>query len=108
MNKKITRKSQASVVAKNPKQLAHALGLSASHAEEWQIQFALYRHLKEIVAAQPTTHAEIAKKAGTSRTKITAILNGNLEHVSSDLLVRILAALNYKVRVSVHRTKAAA
>jgi transcriptional regulator with XRE-family HTH domain len=50
---------------------------------------------------QGITHAEVAKRAGTSRTRVTAILNGDLDHVSSDLLVRILAGLGYRVRVSV-------
>jgi predicted XRE-type DNA-binding protein len=54
------------------------------------------------------THAEIARRAGTSRTRVTAILNDDLEHVSSDLLIRILASLGYRVRVSVVRSDSAA
>jgi len=41
------------------------------------------------------------QRASTSRTGVTAILNGDLDHVSSDLLVRILAGLGHRVRVSV-------
>jgi transcriptional regulator with XRE-family HTH domain len=49
------------------------------------------------------THAEIAKRAGTSRTRVTAILNDNIDEVSSDLLIRILGSLGYRVTVSVRR-----
>ena len=60
------------------------LGLSAVAAQEWQVQYALLKRLKEVVHKQKITHAEIARRAGTSRTRVTAILNDDLEHVSSD------------------------
>jgi predicted XRE-type DNA-binding protein len=96
------------IVAKTPEDLATALGLSAAEAKEWQVQHALLKRLKEIVQREKFTHAHIATKAGTSRTRITAILNDNLEHVSSDLLIRILGSLGYQVKVSVTRADRAA
>jgi predicted XRE-type DNA-binding protein len=96
------------IVAKSPEALAEALGLSAADAKQWQVQHALLKKLKEIAKRQRLTHAQIADRAGTSRTRVTAILNGRLEHVSSDLLIRILTSLGYRVRVSVHRSNAAA
>src|SRR5579864_8816296 len=96
------------VVASTPEGLAGALGLSAAAAREWQVQHVLLKRLKEIVRRQPMTHAEIARRAGTSRTRVTAILNDDLEHVSSDLLIRILGSLGYRVRVSVVRSGSAA
>jgi predicted XRE-type DNA-binding protein len=95
-------------VAKTPEQLAAALGLSAADAKEWQVQYELLKRLKEIVKREKITHAEIAKRAGTSRTRVTAILNDNVEHVSTDLLIRILASLGYRVRISVSRVETAA
>jgi predicted XRE-type DNA-binding protein len=95
-------------VATTPEELAGALGLSAAEAKEWQVQYALLKRLKEIARRQKITHLEIAHRAGTSRTRVTAILNDNLEHVSSDLLIRILASLGYRVRVSVVRSDSAA
>src|ERR1039457_4977124 len=95
-------------VAKTPEELAGALGLSAAAAKEWQVQYALLKRLKEIARRQKITHAEIAMRAGTSRTRVTAILNDDLEHVSSDLLIRILGSLGYRVRVSVVRSDSAA
>jgi predicted XRE-type DNA-binding protein len=96
------------IVAKTPEELAGILGLSEATAREWQVQHMLLKRLKEIVHTQRITHAAIAKRAGTSRTRVTAILNDDLEHVSSDLLIRILASLGYRVKVSVVRSDSAA
>ena len=97
-----------SIVATTPEELAGALGLPAAATKEWQVQRDLLRRLKQVARRQKITHAEIAKRAGTSRTRVTAIMNDDLEHVSSDLLIRILASLGYRVRVSVVKTDAAA
>jgi predicted XRE-type DNA-binding protein len=95
-------------VASTPEELAAVLGLSAADAEEWRVQHVLLQGLKEIVRRQEITHAEIARRAGTSRTRVTAILNDDLEHVSTDRLIRILASLGYRVRASVVRARKAA
>jgi len=95
-------------IAKTPEELAGALGLPAVAAREWQVQHSLVKRLKAVVKEQKITHAEIAKRAGTSRTRVTAILNDDLQHVSSDLLIRILASLGYRVKVSVVRAGTAA
>jgi predicted XRE-type DNA-binding protein len=96
------------IVAKTPEELAGVLGLSSVAAKEWQVQYALLKRLKEIAHRQKITHAEIARRAGTSRTRVTAILNDDIAHVSSDLLIRILGSLGYRVRVSVVRSDSAA
>jgi predicted XRE-type DNA-binding protein len=96
------------IIARTPEELAGALGLSGTEAKEWQVQHVLLKRLKEIARKRKITHADIAKEAGTSRTRVTAILNDDLEHVSSDLLIRILASLGYRVRVSVVRSDTAA
>jgi predicted XRE-type DNA-binding protein len=96
------------IVARTAEDLAEALGLEAAAAKEWQVQYALLKRLKEIVRRKGITHAEVAKRAGTSRTRVTAILNDDLEHVSSDLLIRIIGSLGYRVNVSVVRADTAA
>ena len=94
------------IVAATPEALAGALGLSSTEVKEWQVQHALVMRLQEIAREHRFTHAEIARRSGTSRTRVTAILNDQIDDVSSDLLIRILAALGYRVSVSV--TKIAA
>ena len=96
------------IVARTPEDLADALGLQRTAAKEWQFQHTLLARLKEIVRRQDITHAEIARRAGTSRTRVTSILNDDLRHVSSDLLIRILGALGYRVKVSVVKSDSAA
>lgn len=94
------------VVAKTPEALAKALGLPAADAKEWQVQRELAARLAEIARKYKYTHAQIAARSGTSRTRVTAILNDDLQHVSTDLLIRILASLGYRVRVSVVKSAA--
>ena len=101
-------RKQHDVVARTPGELAGLLGLSDGAAQEWRLQSALLKRLKIVARRERLTHAEIAKRAGTSRTRVTAILNDDLDHVSSDLLVRILASLGYRVRVSVVKPRVAA
>ena len=96
------------IVAATPEALAGALGLSSTEVKEWQVQHVLLKRLQEITRAHRFTHAEIARRSGTSRTRVTAILNDDLEHVSTDLLIRILASLGYRVKVSVVRASNAA
>jgi predicted XRE-type DNA-binding protein len=96
------------VIARTPEELARVPGLSKLDAREWQVQQVLQKRLKDIARRSGITHQEIAKRAGTSRTRVTAILNDDLNHVSSDLLIRILASLGYRVRVSVVKSGAAA
>ncbi|MBY0504588.1 MAG: helix-turn-helix domain-containing protein [Bryobacteraceae bacterium] len=97
-----------SVTAKTPETLAQTLGLSGIEAQEWQVQHALLKRLRQIVSGAGLTHAEVAQRGGSSRTRVTSILNGNLDNVSSDLLIRLLAALGYRVKVSVSRVDTAA
>jgi len=96
------------IVARTPDDMAEVLGIPRAEAREWQFQHTLLARLKEITRQQRITHAEIARQAGTSRTRVTAILNDDLRHVSSDLLIRILASLGYRVKVSVVRSDSAA
>lgn len=93
----------SSVVAKTPEALARALGLSGVESQEWQVQHALLKRLRQVVRAESLTHAEVAERGGSSRTRVTAILNGNLDNVSTDLLIRLLSGLGYRVKVSVSR-----
>jgi hypothetical protein len=96
------------VTAKTPEALARALGLSGVEAQEWQVQHSLLKRLREAVRDGGWTHAEVARRGGSSRTRVTGILNGNLDNVSSDLLIRLLGGLGYRVRVTVSRVDSAA
>ena len=53
----------------------------------------LLRLLVELVRESGLTHTEVARKAGASRTRGRAILNGQSTGVSTGFLLRILYAL---------------
>lgn len=96
------------VVVRGPDELARTLGLSSAESEECRVQHALLERLRKIVRDEALTHAEVARRGRSSRTRVTAILNGNLDNVSSDLLIRLLRGLGYRVKVSVSRIDSAA
>lgn len=96
------------IVARTAVELARALNLPPAAGREWEVQSMLTEKLIRIVSRLGLTHAQVARKAGTSRTRITSILNHNLKHVSTDLLIRILGSLGYQVNITVSRDKLAA
>jgi predicted XRE-type DNA-binding protein len=91
------------LVARNSKELAEVLGLTDADRVALEIQFELAEQIGVEVRRAGMTHAQLAELAGASRPRVTAILNGNLDGVSTDLLLRILAALGVRVRLRFHR-----
>ncbi len=86
--------------------LVHALGLSAVDTAEMEFRSELTIVLAKIIQAGRLTHAAIAKRAGTSRTRVTAIVNGNTHGVSTDVLIRVLAATGHRAEVRVKKVAA--
>jgi transcriptional regulator with XRE-family HTH domain len=77
-------------------ELAKVLGLEKEDAVAMEFRARLNKKIVELAKARGVTHAELAEKAGASRTRITAILNGQTMGVSTDFLLRILYALGCK------------
>jgi predicted XRE-type DNA-binding protein len=92
------KKTKAFVV-RNAGELARALGLRPADRAEIELRSDLNSKIAEVVAREGLTHAEVAKLARTSRTRVTAILNRNTKDVSTDLLLRVLYALGYTAKV---------
>jgi predicted XRE-type DNA-binding protein len=86
--------------------LGKALGLSAAETGEMEFRSELTCELIRIIHGGALTHADIAKRAGTSRTRVTAIANGNTRGISTDLLIRVLSATGYKVELRVRKAVA--
>ena len=99
---------RTTVVARTVDELAEALGLSAQDAIEIEVRSALNDRIIEIVQRSRLTHAQVAKSARTSRSRVTAILNRDTHGVSTDLLLRILGALGYRATLKFTRIRAAA
>ena len=101
-----TTKAQKNVTVRTAEELGRALGLSMADTAEIEFRSELTVALAKIIQAGRLTHADIAKGAGTSRTRVTAIANGNTHGVSTDVLIRVLAATGYRAEVRVKRAAA--
>jgi predicted XRE-type DNA-binding protein len=91
------------IVAKNAGELAEVLGLDRAAGIELAVRSALNTKIVEVVAKKGLTHAEVAALAGTSRSRITAMLNRNTKDISTDLMLRVLGALGVSARVTFGR-----
>jgi predicted XRE-type DNA-binding protein len=87
------------IVARNAKELADILGLSPADGLEIEIRSDLNDKIVEVIEKKGLTHAQVAKLAKTSRTRVTAILNRNTHDVSTDLMLRVLASLGVQAKL---------
>jgi predicted XRE-type DNA-binding protein len=94
------------VTVRTAEDLGQALGLSAADTAKMEFRSELTVALTKIIQAGRLTHAAIAKSAGTSRTRVTAIANGNVHGVSTDVLIRVLAATGHRAEVRVKKAAA--
>jgi predicted XRE-type DNA-binding protein len=92
-------KKHNQIVARNASELAEALGLSPAEGLEMEIRSDLNDKIIETVKKKKLTHAQVAKLAKTSRTRITAIMNRNTKDISADLMLRILAAMGVYAKI---------
>src|SRR5450432_444491 len=90
------KKRKETVTVLNAFELAEAIGLDKEDAIAMEFRARLNKKIVDLVKAKDLTHVEVAKRAKASRTRITAILNGQTQGVSTDFLLRILYALGCK------------
>ena len=77
--------------------------VSPADGIEIQLRSDLDGKIIEAVNKVGLTHVQVAKLARTSRSRTTAILNRNTKDVSTDLMLRILACLGYRAKVTFSR-----
>jgi len=92
------KKSKATIT-KTATELAEALGLTPADGLEIEIRSDLNDKIVQVVEKKGLTHAQVAKLAKTSRTRVTAIMNRNTFEISTDLMLRILAALGVQAKL---------
>jgi predicted XRE-type DNA-binding protein len=92
--------------AKTAEDLGRALGLSPAETGEMEFRSELTCAVAKIIRKGRHTHAEIAERAGTSRSRVTAIANGNTQGISTDLLIRVLSATGHKAELRVRKSAA--
>jgi predicted XRE-type DNA-binding protein len=92
------KKSKATV-ARTAAELAKALGLTPADGAEIELRSDLNSKIVEVVQRKSLTHAQVARRARTSRTRVTAIMNRNTKDISTDLMLRVLYALGYTAKI---------
>lgn len=83
------------IITKNAYELADAA--------ELDFRSKLNKKIIQIIEKKKITHAELAKKMGTSRTRVTSLLNESRSDYSTDFLLRMLGALDYKIEFKVSK-----
>src|SRR5258706_1621506 len=91
------------IVARNAAELAEVVGLSRADGMETEVGSELNDKIIDVVKRSALTHGQVSKLAHTSRTRVTAIMNRNTADISTDLMLRVLARLGYRVRLSFSR-----
>jgi predicted XRE-type DNA-binding protein len=91
------------IVVRNVGDLAEALGFDRAEGVAIAVRSALNDKIVDVVRKRRLTHAEVAKLAGTSRTRVTAIMNRNTQSISTDLMLRILGSLGVAARITFGR-----
>jgi len=94
------KKNKKSIITKTPIELAAALGLDQSITLEWQLRSQVTDRIISVFDTQKMKITDLAKKAKTSRARITNILNGDTSGISLDVLLRVLSCMGQKVKVS--------
>jgi predicted XRE-type DNA-binding protein len=92
-------KKSRTIVTRNAAELAKALGLTPAAGAEIELRSHLNSKIVEVVQRKGLTHVQVARLAGTSRTRVTAIMNHNTKDISTDLLLRVLYALGYTAKI---------
>jgi predicted XRE-type DNA-binding protein len=96
-------RARKTVKARNARELADVLALSDADRAGIEVRLELAEKIGAETQRAGITQTRLARLAGTSRPRLTAILNGNLDGVSTDLLLRILAALGLRVQLRFRR-----
>ncbi len=97
------KKKTKGVVARTASELAEVLGLERADGIEIAVRSALNTKIIQVIEKRAVTHARVAQLAGTSRTRITALINRNTKDISTDLMLRVLGALGVSAKITFGR-----
>jgi predicted XRE-type DNA-binding protein len=89
--------------SKTPESLAEALELDKSVAVVWQVRHEVTERIISVFGSKEITNTDLAKRAETSRARITRILKRDTGDISLDVLIRMLGTLGQKVRMKISK-----
>jgi predicted XRE-type DNA-binding protein len=90
-------------IARNARELAEILNFSPAETLTFELRSELEMRIVREIRHQKLTHEQVAKMAETSRSRITAIVNGGTMDISTDLLLRVLGSLGVRATISFSR-----
>jgi predicted XRE-type DNA-binding protein len=96
----VKAKRVRAVKAASGRDLNRLLALSDEDFAAMELRVACVKKIIAETAKQGLTHKQAAERTGTSRSRMTSILNGAIQDVSTDLLLRVLSALGIRTRIS--------
>ena len=99
----MSKKNEIYTVVQNTSELATLLDLTEADAQEWTFRSELNTKIIELAKKSKLTQKQIADNVGTSRTRITALLNRSRTDISTDFMLRVLSALGYKLDIKIKK-----
>jgi len=91
------------ITTTNAYELADVLGLSEADAAEMEFKSNLNDIIIKKFNQRKITHVDLSKKAGVSRSRVTALLNRNTQGLSVDFMIKVLSALGYRADLKVSK-----
>jgi predicted XRE-type DNA-binding protein len=81
--------------------LAVSLGVTNERGQLSELKSRLTKEIIKSISLNELTHQELAGLSGVPRSAITGIVNGSLQKVTLDRLLRILFSLGLKIEVKI-------
>lgn len=85
------------------RQLAEMMGISPARGMEAVIKAQLISGVLNAAAKARMTHLELAKRSGLPRSAVTGILNGSLQKVTIDRVLRLVEAVGLVAEVKLKK-----
>ena len=86
---------------KNVSDLSVSLGLSKERGQLAELKSRLTKEIIKSIEVNELTHQELANLSGVPRSAITGIINGSLQKVTLDRLLRVLFSLGLKIEMKI-------
>ncbi len=91
--KKISKVKKSNRIIRNTKELAEALGIESDvDVALMDYKAQLSTMASKAIEASGLTINEVVKRSGVARSKVSAIRNGALAGISSDLFLKVISA----------------
>jgi predicted XRE-type DNA-binding protein len=86
---------------RTPDEFGKSLGVAPDRLRVSKMKTKIKQKILQAVEAKGLSAAEVANTSGLSRTVISGILNGSLQSVSLERLIRLAAAVDLEIELSI-------